>query len=287
MLLLFFLWFIVSVIVFLRPTTAVVSKLPKMANESLFSLVEYNGWFEICKDIDCENTSRLTARAKKQFNTYLENVAKIKGMDVDEVEIDDSCVEGFVFCSSFVNKQTITSIRTTLYYPLIRALKEDHWETVDIRSFCGAFLAATKRLKVSEKYIPSTKTLHPMLDADIVTIVKAIPDCLQQLKAVVHAVFTFSSCTGARSVSLANIRPGDILQCLPVTSLFSSPSQRLSLALLLTLSHPPFKIHPTLPFLPCFLPSRTPLLKPTLLRPFFPLAHPFSLTLFSFTHLLP
>ena len=76
-------------------------------------------------------------------------------MSSSEVVIDDKVVEGFVFFSSFVLKQCITSIRTTLYYPLIRGLRVESWDEIKVKAFSKAFLAGCKRLKASNEYIPS------------------------------------------------------------------------------------------------------------------------------------
>ena len=146
-------------------------------------------------------------------------MSKICGIAAADIIIDTRIVKGFVFCCSFVNRQTITSIRTTMYYSILRAMKEDMWLELEMKAFGEAYLAAVKQLKVSKQFVPSTKEIDPALDIDLLTIVRAIPDCLS-IKRVVTAVLSLSLTTGARSISLSNVQPGDILQCIPVRKQF-------------------------------------------------------------------
>ena len=195
---------------------------------TIFSENEMEGWFAQCNSTTSVNTNQITIWSREKFNKFVERLAAIQGTNVKDVVIDDRCIRGFVFCCSFVSKQTITSIRSTVFYGLVRALREDKWTESQIKSFSDSYLTAVKQLKVSDKCIPSTKEIDPALTEDLLIICNAIPDCLL-LKPIVTSVLSLSLGTGARSVTLANIKPCDILQCIQVNKCFSASFSALLL----------------------------------------------------------
>ena len=228
-----------------------------------FSESDIDTWFAQCSSTHSTNTGLITIWSRNKFNKFVKEYASIKGVECNEVIIDDRLVRAFVFCCSFVHKQTITSIRSTLYHGLLRALREDFWTESEVRAFADSYLMAVKQLKVSNKFIPSTKEIDPALKEDLLCICAAIPDCLI-LKPIVTSVLSLSLSTGARSVTLANIRPGDLVQCIQVTShtliqLFSRilPSVLLTSLFLLVISRPLIQNW-------CYLPSFTALEKVTI-----------------------
>ena len=187
------------------------------SSSSMFTEEEFRGWFATCEKVHPETTQKLNDWAVAKLNKYIMNVASMREVDVSHIEMDDQVVEGFVFCCCFVHKQSISSIRSTVYYSLKRYFKDSKWGFEAIENFSRSYLAAVQRLKVSNKYVPSKQPLDPMLEEDLCNIVASIPPSLLELKAVISGVLSLSLCSGARSISLANVGLCDILQCVKVT----------------------------------------------------------------------
>ena len=191
--------------------------LPSTQMSKSFTVDDFNGWFDTCNKVNTACTQKITDFAVSKFNQYLMNLAKTFKVDVSSIDISDKVVQGFVFACSFVNKQSISSIRSIVYFGLKRHLKHaKQWGLVQLENFSHSFLSAVQRLKVSDQFIPSKTSLDPILDEDLLNIVSAIPASLPELKALVAGVLSLSLSCGARSISLANVHVGEILQCVKV-----------------------------------------------------------------------